>query len=73
MREVKLPTKNPSCVQFIKNKGKNDIGVVEEESDDLVITTAKDDQGDERSRELGGSLFRLDVGAKGVEAFKFNM
>ena len=50
--EVRLPTKNITCVEFV--------------GEELLITTANDDEGEGTSKELGGALFRVNVGAKGV-------
>jgi sugar lactone lactonase YvrE len=59
--EVRMPTKNITCVEFVGTE--------------LFITTAGDPegQGGEESKELGGALFRVDVGVRGVEPFKFKL
>lgn len=52
--EVRLPTKNITCVEFV--------------GEELFITTAGDDgaaEGEE-SKVNGGALFRVDVGVRGV-------
>ncbi|KAK3996108.1 hypothetical protein QBC44DRAFT_319213 [Cladorrhinum sp. PSN332] len=51
--EVRLPTRNITCVEFV--------------GEELLITTANDDEGeDETSKELGGGLYRVNVGVRGV-------
>jgi len=58
--EVRLPTRNITCPEFVGTE--------------LFITTAaddEDDQGGAQSREYGGGLFRVDVGVGGVPAFDF--
>ena len=57
--EVLLPTRNITCVQFVGTE--------------LVITTAENDGGEGRSRELGGAVFRVDVGTTGLDLFKYKM
>ncbi|PNY23254.1 Regucalcin [Tolypocladium capitatum] len=59
--QVKLPTRNITCVQFAGTE--------------LVITSAADeaDEADAGSRELGGAVFKADVGTTGLELFKFRM
>ncbi|TEA22157.1 putative sugar lactone lactonase YvrE [Colletotrichum sidae] len=59
--EVRLPTKNITCVQFVGTE--------------LFITTAslEDGDGDESQRENGGGLFRVDVGARGLDFFEFKL
>lgn len=60
--EVKLPTRNITCVEFVGT--------------DLFITTASDDdaEGGEESKRLGGALYRVPVGVKGLpqNAFKLD-
>lgn len=58
--EVKLPTKNVTCTEFVGSE--------------LFITTANDDEGEAESKKVGGGLYRVDVGAKGLVnvAFKLN-
>ncbi|KAI1115933.1 SMP-30/Gluconolaconase/LRE-like region-domain-containing protein [Nemania sp. NC0429] len=62
--QVNLPTHNITCVQFVGTE--------------LFITTAAmhegQGEGSDRAVELGGAIFRVDVGARGLEpfAFKFN-
>ncbi|KAH7155970.1 regucalcin [Dactylonectria macrodidyma] len=55
--DIALPTRNVTCVEF---------GGTE-----LFITTGEDEDGDAESRELGGALFRLDVGITGRTHFLF--
>ncbi|KAK0737005.1 hypothetical protein B0T21DRAFT_286690 [Apiosordaria backusii] len=52
--EIKLPTRNITCVEFV--------------GEELFITTAGDDDAEEgeESKELGGGLYRIEVGVKGV-------
>ncbi|TDZ29315.1 putative sugar lactone lactonase YvrE [Colletotrichum spinosum] len=59
--EVRLPTKNITCVQFVGTE--------------LFITTAslEDGDGDESQRENGGGLFRVDVDARGLDFFEFKL
>ncbi|KZL68790.1 smp-30 gluconolaconase lre-like region [Colletotrichum incanum] len=59
--EVKVPTLATSCVQFVGTE--------------LFITTAQlgEGEGTEEQRELGGALFRVDVGARGLEPFEFKL
>ncbi|KAK4083966.1 hypothetical protein PCL_02368 [Purpureocillium lilacinum] len=59
--EVRLPTRNITCVQFAGTE--------------LVITSAADEAADAapRSRSLGGAVFRVDVGTTGLDLFKFAM
>lgn len=61
--KISLPTKNITCVQFV--------------GDDLVITSAADDgEADSNwpeSARLGGALFRVDVGVKGLDLFPFKL
>lgn len=55
--QVNLPTKNITCVEFVGTE--------------LFITTANDDGGEGLSKELGGALFRVDVGTTGLKPFQF--
>lgn len=55
--QVNLPTKNITCVEFVGTE--------------LFITTANDDEGEGTSKELGGALFRVDVGTTGLKPFQF--
>ncbi|KAK2051075.1 hypothetical protein LY76DRAFT_651567 [Colletotrichum caudatum] len=57
--EVRLPTPAATCVQFVGTE--------------LFVTTAQvgESEGTEEQRELGGALFRVDVGARGLEPFEF--
>jgi len=59
--KINLPTRNITCVQFVGTE--------------LFITTAwdPDAEGGERSRELGGALFRVDVGTRGLDPFLFKL
>ncbi|WYZ40740.1 hypothetical protein EsH8_IV_001081 [Colletotrichum jinshuiense] len=59
--EVLVPTLATSCVQFVGTE--------------LFITTAQlgEGEGDETQRENGGALFRVDVGARGLEPFEFKL
>ncbi|KAK1633585.1 hypothetical protein BDP81DRAFT_434085 [Colletotrichum phormii] len=59
--EVRVPTLATSCVQFVGTE--------------LFITTAQlnESEGTEEQRELGGALFRVDVGARGLEPFEFKL
>ncbi|KAK4200489.1 hypothetical protein QBC40DRAFT_326800 [Triangularia verruculosa] len=52
--EIRLPTRNITCVEFV--------------GEELFITTAGDDDAadGEESKELGGGLFRVHVGVTGV-------
>ncbi|KAI0023276.1 SMP-30/Gluconolaconase/LRE-like region-domain-containing protein [Xylariomycetidae sp. FL0641] len=59
--QVNLPTHNITCTQFVGTE--------------LFITTAgmKDGEGSAEAVELSGALFRVDVGARGLEPFPFRM
>jgi sugar lactone lactonase YvrE len=57
--KVELPTRNVTCTEFVGTE--------------LFITTANDDEGEGESKEYGGGLFRVDVGARGQEVFKFKL
>lgn len=57
--QINLPTKNITCCEFVGTE--------------LFITTANDDGGEGTSKELGGALFRVDVGTTGLKPFKFKM
>lgn len=67
--EVRLPTRNITCVAFAGTE--------------LVVTTAADetegrdeDEADERwrrSREFGGDVFRVDIGTQGLELYEFKL
>lgn len=56
---VNLPTRNITCCEFVGTE--------------LFITTANDDEGEGKSKELGGAVFRVDVGTTGLEPFKFKL
>lgn len=55
--EILLPTRNVTCTQFVGTE--------------LFITSAEDTDGDDKSKEFGGGLFRVDVGVEGLEPFPF--
>ena len=57
--KVVLPTNNITCTQFVGTE--------------LFITSAKDDaaEGGEQSKALGGAVFKVDVGVKGLPLFKY--
>lgn len=57
--EVRLPTNNITCTQFVGTE--------------LYITTASDDdaEGGAESKRLGGAVFKVDVGVKGLPLFKY--
>ncbi|MBE3046332.1 SMP-30/gluconolactonase/LRE family protein [Candidatus Bathyarchaeota archaeon] len=59
--EIKIPTQNATCTQFVGTE--------------IFITTANDDEGNggEESKRLGGAVFRVDVGVKGLELFKYKL
>ncbi|TQN63681.1 Cell growth-regulated protein 1 [Colletotrichum shisoi] len=60
--EVRVPTLAVTCVQFVGTA--------------LFITTAQlgeDDEATDEQRALGGALFRVDVGAKGLDPFEFKL
>ncbi|KAI1484202.1 regucalcin [Daldinia eschscholtzii] len=59
--EIKLPTKNITCVQFVGTE--------------LFITTAgmQEGEGTPEEVELSGALFRVDVGVKGLDPFSFKL
>ncbi|KAF4981338.1 hypothetical protein FZEAL_2823 [Fusarium zealandicum] len=57
--EVRVPTKNATCVQFIGTE--------------LAITTAEDDEGEGASREYGGAVFKVDVGIRGLDLHEFKL
>lgn len=57
--QINMPTKNITCCEFVGTE--------------LYITTANDDEGEGRSKELGGALFKVDVGTTGLQAFKFKI
>lgn len=57
--QVKVPTRNATCVQFAGTE--------------LVITTAADEDGDETSKKFGGSVFKVDVGVEGLDLFDFKL
>ncbi|OAA74468.1 SMP-30/Gluconolaconase/LRE-like region [Akanthomyces lecanii RCEF 1005] len=58
---VRIPTRNATCVQFV--------------GEDLFVTTAADDghDADAESKRLGGAIFRVHVGVRGMDLFKFKM
>jgi len=57
--QVKVPTRNPTCVQFAGTE--------------LVITSASDEDGDETSKKYGGSVFKVDVGVEGLDLFDYKL
>ncbi|KAF4119261.1 SMP-30/Gluconolaconase/LRE-like region [Geosmithia morbida] len=57
--QVTLPTRNITCVQFAGTE--------------LVITTAADDDGPDASKALGGAVYKVDVGTRGLELFDFKL
>ncbi|KAI1464689.1 regucalcin [Daldinia caldariorum] len=59
--EVRLPTRNVTCTQFVGTE--------------LFITTAGMEEGEGMPEEvrLSGALFRVDVGVKGLEPFPFKL
>ncbi|KAF4467130.1 calcium homeostasis Regucalcin [Fusarium albosuccineum] len=57
--EVRVPTRNTTCVQFMGTE--------------LVITTAEDEEGSETSREYGGAVFKVDVGIRGLGLHEFKL
>ncbi|KAI1452253.1 hypothetical protein F4805DRAFT_41934 [Annulohypoxylon moriforme] len=59
--EIKLPTKNITCPQFVGTE--------------LYITTAgmEKDEGTAEEVELSGALFKVDVGVKGLEPHLFKL
>ncbi len=61
LAEVRLPTSNVTCPQFVGTE--------------LFITTAEDGEAEygEQSKALGGGLFRVDVGVKGLPLYKYKL
>ncbi|OTA95689.1 hypothetical protein M434DRAFT_393540 [Hypoxylon sp. CO27-5] len=59
--EIRLPTKNVTCPQFVGTE--------------LFITTAgmQEGEGTEEEVELSGALFRVDVGVRGLDPFLFKL
>jgi len=59
--QITLPTKNITCVEFVGTE--------------LIITTASDADSPDgsKSKALGGAVFRVDVGVKGLEPFDFKL
>ncbi|KAI1808440.1 regucalcin [Daldinia bambusicola] len=59
--EVRLPTRNVTCTQFVGTE--------------LFITTARMEEGEGTPEEvrLSGALFRVDVGVKGLDPFPFKL
>ncbi|KAI0834942.1 SMP-30/Gluconolaconase/LRE-like region-domain-containing protein [Hypoxylon sp. FL0890] len=59
--EIRLPTKNITCTQFVGTE--------------LFITTAgmQEGEGTKEEVELSGALFRVDVGVKGLNPFLFKL
>lgn len=58
---VSVPTRNVTCVQFV--------------GEELFITTGKDEVGSDVSEsvKMGGAIFRVHVGVRGVDLFKYRM
>lgn len=54
--KVSLPTRNITCVQFV--------------GEDLIVTSAAD-KTFSKSAALGGSLFRVHVGVRGMDLFEY--
>ena len=57
--EVRLPTKNATCTEFVGTE--------------LFVTTANDDEGEGESKAFGGGLFRVDVGVRAVDHVEFKL
>ncbi|KAJ4198275.1 SGL domain-containing protein [Fusarium falciforme] len=57
--EVRVPTRNTTCVQFVGTE--------------LVITSAADEDGEGTSREYGGAVFKVDVGIRGIQLHEFKL
>ncbi|CRJ98732.1 hypothetical protein BN1708_009487 [Verticillium longisporum] len=60
--EIKLPTPNITCTQFVGTE--------------LYCTSASMDEGDEgteEQRKYGGALFKVDVGARGLDFYEFKL
>lgn len=59
--EIRLPTKNVTCTQFVGTE--------------LFITTAgmEEGEGTEEEVKLSGALFRVDIGASGLDPFLFKL
>lgn len=57
--KVNLPTRNATCVEFVGTE--------------LFVTTAGDEEGEGESKRLGGGLFRVEVGVRGVEHFEVKL
>ncbi|KAI0200692.1 hypothetical protein F4808DRAFT_460513 [Astrocystis sublimbata] len=59
--QIKLPTHNITCTQFIGTE--------------LFITSASMEKGEgsDEAAELGGAVFRIDVGVRGLEPFLFKL
>jgi len=57
--EVHLPTRFVTCPEFVNTE--------------LFITSAADEDGEELSSLYGGSLFRVDVGVRGLPTHMFNL
>ncbi|OTB08585.1 hypothetical protein M426DRAFT_316599 [Hypoxylon sp. CI-4A] len=61
LAEVRFPTKNTTCTQFVGTE--------------LFVTTAamQDGEGTEEEVRLSGALFRVDVGVRGLDPFLFKL
>lgn len=57
--EIRLPTKHITCPQFVGTE--------------LIITSAADEDGEGQSKELGGAVFRVDVGTTGLDLFEYKL
>lgn len=57
--QVNLPTRHITCCEFVGTE--------------LFITSAADEEGEGKSKEFGGSLFRVDVGTTGLPHFDFKL
>lgn len=59
--QVHLPTQNVTCVQFVGTE--------------LFVTTAAmgEGEGPDEAVALGGAVFRVEVGARGLEPFAFKL
>ncbi|KAK4106527.1 hypothetical protein N658DRAFT_413914 [Parathielavia hyrcaniae] len=58
--EVRIPTRNATCCDFVGGG-------------ELAITTAGDDEGEGESKRLGGAVFRVQVGAEGTPRFAYRL
>ncbi|AEO69268.1 ae68128b-f1d3-4f83-afb8-e55294260b0f [Thermothielavioides terrestris] len=58
--EVRIPTRNATCCELVGGG-------------ELVITTAGDDEGEGESKRLGGSVFKVHVGAEGAPRYAYKL